>query len=234
MRAANSSAQLQTQLPGALLTVGGGAPPGGGGGPGTSISVQGYASSAPLLRSNIVVCSAVLHVIGDVLLVRGGHRGRAGCQSRGVGTSGPCWAPCSQRFRQAVGPPALPSKALLHPLHPQPSSPLSTVIPYSVAVEGLEPSAAAAGAAPNATASSAGPAPAAEAPAVEAVRAALAAERQRDAATLKSESLAAAAAAPAVEAAGEAGTALPANATTTTAAAFTPADCPANPLIALG
>ena len=284
VRAANSSAQLQTQtpgallptqLPGALLTVGGGGPPAGGGGgsPATSIRIQGYASSAPLLRSNIVVCSAVLHVVGGVLLVRrgrawgmGGWVGRAGGQGR-LCCPRACWAPCPLPCHRR-GLPACPPAGETQPCHslasvplhprPQPSAPLSTVVPYTVAVEGLSPSAVEAGvpapaavAAPAAEAAAppagagaptgagvpAAQAPAAEVPAAEAVRAALAAERERDAATLKSESLAAAAAAPAVEAASGGGTTLPANATlnaTTTAATFTPADCPANPLIALG
>lgn len=60
-----SNLQVATQLPGALLTINpGGAPQGG-----ASVRVAGYASSAPLLRSNIVVCDAVLHVVGAVLLV---------------------------------------------------------------------------------------------------------------------------------------------------------------------
>lgn len=248
VRAANSSAQLQTQLPGALLTVGGAG--GGGGAAAASLRILGYASSAPLLRSNIVVCSAVLHVIGGVLLVRGGvhggreeaWEGRPARAEQGRWWVGACRAACLTTPPPDCLP-LLPSLSCTS-AYLQPSSPLSTVIPYSVAVEGLEPLAATGGApaaarAPAAEAApsaAAGAAPAAEAPAVEAVRAALAAERQQDAASLKSESLAAAAAAPAVEAAGEAGTALPANATlnTTTAAAFTPADCPANPLIALG
>ena len=122
----------------------------------------------------------------------------------------------------------------------QPSAPLDTVVPYDVAVEGLGPAEPAATAAPAAEAAAAA-APAAEVvpPAEEPIRAALAAERQNDAILLKAESLAAAAS-PVVEAASaEAaglGAALPTDTTlnTTTASAFTPATCPANPLIALG
>lgn len=114
------------------------------------------------------------------------------------------------------------------------------MVPYDVAVEGLGPTEPAATAAPTAEAASAA-APAAEVvpPAEEPIRAALAAERQNDAIILKAESLPAAFS-PAVEAAsGEAAgleAALPTDTAlnTTTASAFTPATCPANPLIALG
>ena len=72
-RAAGTGAQLETQLPGALLEVGSSSSGGGDGGGRRaspfSIRINGYASSAALLRSNVVFCRTVLHVVDAVLLV---------------------------------------------------------------------------------------------------------------------------------------------------------------------
>ncbi|PSC74279.1 Flavin-containing monooxygenase FMO GS-OX-like 3 [Micractinium conductrix] len=179
------SLQVATQLPGALLTI---TPPPANAsstaltynGTAGAVRVDGYASSARLLRSNILVCGAVLHAVDAVLL---------------------------------------------------------TLVAYSVALEGLSPgglqnASAAAGAA---AAPPPGPAAAAAPTSEDALRAALAREQQQEQAALKSAALQEAP--PAVEAAAGVAGGLPANtslATATTAAAFTPADCPANPLIALG
>ena len=116
----------------------------------------------------------------------------------------------------------------------QPSSPLSTIVPYSVALEGLSPrTAPASAAAPAAPGAEAAPVPAGEA----AIREALAQQRQEQEAQRRAQSVQLVPA-PAVEAAAGQGqlTALPANASLaggTTAARFTAANCPSNPLIAL-
>lgn len=117
----------------------------------------------------------------------------------------------------------------------QPSSPLSSIVPYSVALEGLSPHTAAPSVATTAAAPGAegGPAPAGEAT----IRAALAQQRQEQEGQRRSQTVQLIPA-PAVEAASDQGplTALPANASLaggTTAARFTAANCPSNPLIAL-
>lgn len=63
---------MQTQLPGALLTISSTGPASEANGSTPIITIGGYASSANLLRSNILVCKAVLHVVDTVLLVGGG------------------------------------------------------------------------------------------------------------------------------------------------------------------
>lgn len=132
-------------------------------------------------------------------------------------------------------PTLLPRLPCLLALRPQPSSPLSTIVPYSVALEGLSPRTAqpAAAAAAPGVESAPAPVPAGEA----AIRAALVQQRQEQEAERKAQSVALASA-PAVEAASQQGTltALSANTSLaggTTAARFTAANCPSNPLIAL-
>ncbi len=61
--------QVDTQLPGALLTISSTGPASQANGSTPVITIGGYASSANLLRSNILVCKAVIHVVDSVLLV---------------------------------------------------------------------------------------------------------------------------------------------------------------------
>lgn len=68
--------QVQTQLPGALLTISSTGPASEANGSTPIITIGGYASSASLLRSNILVCKAVLHVVDTVLLVGGSAWGQ--------------------------------------------------------------------------------------------------------------------------------------------------------------
>ena len=67
----SSGQQVETQLPGALLTISSTGPASQANGSTPIITIGGYASSANLLRSNILVCKAVLHVVDSVLLVSG-------------------------------------------------------------------------------------------------------------------------------------------------------------------
>ncbi|PRW59569.1 Surface containing fasciclin-like repeats [Chlorella sorokiniana] len=175
--------QVETQLPDALLTISSTGPASEANGSTPIIKIGGYASTANLLRSNILICKAVVHVVDTVLL---------------------------------------------------PSSPLSTIVPYSVALEGLSPRAAPAAAAPAAApGAEAAPVPAGE----SAIREALAQQRQEQEEQRRAQSVELIPA-PAVEAASGQGvlTVLSANASLasgTTAARFTAANCPSNPLIAL-
>lgn len=255
-----SGRQVETQLPGALLTISSTGPASEANGSTPLITIGGYASSANLLRSNILVCKAVVHVVDTVLLVSKKKEGR----SLGKGRSSyPQGGAASAGAAHPSAPLAMPrddrSSALAAPrpvqpvpchvptlltrlpswlaLRLQPSSPLSTIVPYSVALEGLsprtaQPAAAAAAAAPGVESAPA-PVPAGEA----AIRAALVQQRQEQEAERKAQSVALASA-PAVEAASQQGTltALSANTSLaggTTAARFTAANCPSNPLIAL-
>lgn len=238
------SLQVATQLPGALLTI---TPPPANAsstaltynGTAGAVRVDGYASSARLLRSNILVCGAVLHAVDAVLLVSPlwcrAPPESARKEGRGLRCAPGQSSACSVHSAVLALSPC--AHFCLLPCATQPSSPLQTLVAYSVALEGLSPgglqnASAAAGAA---AAPPPGPAAAAAPTSEDALRAALAREQQQEQAALKSAALQEAP--PAVEAAAGVAGGLPANtslATATTAAAFTPADCPANPLIALG
>lgn len=72
-----SGTQLATQLPGALLTIH--PRPAGSASSAAAVRVNGYASSAQLVRSNILICRALLHVVDAVLLVRARQLAAGGC-----------------------------------------------------------------------------------------------------------------------------------------------------------